>query len=368
MTYNHVARKVSAIVQKRLDTLKIGQKMQDLPEELWHDSFKYYVKEDKNRKGGPNMRLIRLDPEKPSLTVTGYIFNKFEHPYENRYITVREAARLQGFPDEVEFKGSLTSTQQQVGNAVPVPLAQAIFEEICKFERNHGGKNTINAMSLFCGAGGMDIGADYARYGDVNISTKIAIDNWQDACDTLSGYYKGEHIVKKEDVCDILKPLHFWYDNTNLKTKPDLIFGGPPCQAFSQAGKQKGLNDPRGKLIFEFLRFVDEIHPKYFVMENVSNIKSISNGKLYSSITTRMEKMGYNVSTGILCAADYGAPQKRNRAIFIGVDKCIGKIQLPFPTHSEEPDMFTSKKYVTVGEAFKNLPHIMPVEIYHQNG
>jgi site-specific DNA-cytosine methylase len=56
-------------------------------------------------------RLLRLDPGKPSLTVTGFIFNKFVHPYENRFISAREAARLQGFPDDIEFKGSLTSTQ-----------------------------------------------------------------------------------------------------------------------------------------------------------------------------------------------------------------------------------------------------------------
>ena len=74
---NHIARRVGKEVQKRISALKVGQKMQDLPEELWHDSFRYYVKEDPNRKGGPNLRLIRLDPAKPSLTVTGYIFNKF---------------------------------------------------------------------------------------------------------------------------------------------------------------------------------------------------------------------------------------------------------------------------------------------------
>src|SRR5947209_20500991 len=73
----------------------------------------------------PQNLMIRLDPTKPSLTVTGYIFNKFVHPTENRFITVREAARLQGFPDEVTFQGTLTSTQQQVGNAVP--LAKAVF-------------------------------------------------------------------------------------------------------------------------------------------------------------------------------------------------------------------------------------------------
>lgn len=125
--YNHQPRRAGPKVQERIDALGIGDKMQDLPEHLWHESFRYYVKEDPDRKGGPNLRMIRLDPQKPSLTVTAYIFNKFVHPYENRFITPREAARLQGFPDDLEFQGSLTSTQLQVGNAVPVSLGQAIF-------------------------------------------------------------------------------------------------------------------------------------------------------------------------------------------------------------------------------------------------
>jgi DNA (cytosine-5)-methyltransferase 1 len=73
--YNHQLRKAGATVLRRIQALKIGQKMQDLPEELWHDSFRYYVKEDPTRQGGPNLRLIRLDPHQPSLTVTGYIYN-----------------------------------------------------------------------------------------------------------------------------------------------------------------------------------------------------------------------------------------------------------------------------------------------------
>ena len=88
---NHIHRSVGEQVQKRIDFLKIGDKMQDLPEELWHESFKFYMN-DPNRKGGPNMRIIRLDPYKPSLTVTGFIFNKFVPPHENRFITVREGA------------------------------------------------------------------------------------------------------------------------------------------------------------------------------------------------------------------------------------------------------------------------------------
>lgn len=355
MIYNHTARNVSDIVQKRINALKIGQKMQDLPEDLWHESFRFYVKEDKTRKGGPNMRLIRLDPNTCSLTVTGYIFNKFVHPYENRYITVREAARLQGFPDDIEFKGTLTSTQQQVGNAVPIPLAKAIFDQICEFESRKSDNNLLG-FSLFCGAGGMDIGAHLSSYNSTRINTKLAIDCWKDACETLDGYLGKKTIINTEDIRNITDPLGYWYEETKLKDKPTIIFGGPPCQSFSQAGKQKGTDDPRGNLIFEYLRFIKSIHPKYFVMENVSNIKSIQKGSLVKKITNEMEALGYNIDFGVLCAADYGAPQKRRRAIFIGTDKEIGRITLPAPTHCEESNLLGLKPYITVEKAFEGLP------------
>jgi len=161
--FNHQPRRVGATVQERINALGIGQKMQDLPEHLWHESFRFYVKEDPTREGGPNLRMIRLDPEKPSLTVTAYIFNKFVHPYEDRFITPREAARLQGFPDEIEFKGSLTSAQMQVGNAVPVPLGKAVFQSILEHAtETFPMESKFNALSLFSGAGGLDIAARQA--------------------------------------------------------------------------------------------------------------------------------------------------------------------------------------------------------------
>jgi DNA (cytosine-5)-methyltransferase 1 len=360
VVYNHIARKVSDVVQKRIDTLKIGQKMQDLPEELWHDSFRYYVKEDPNRRGGPNMRMIRLDPSRPSLTVTGYIFNKFVHPFENRFVTVREAARLQGFPDNVKFEGTLTSTQQQVGNAVPVPLAKAIFSQILTSAQKLGfHKSILSGLSLFCGAGGMDIGADQASSESLyKIDTKVAIDIWDDACNTLRNYYRDKSNVFTFDIQKITDPLSTWRFLSGDKTSPDIIFGGPPCQAFSQAGKQKGTSDPRGQLIFEFLRFVEVLKPSFFVMENVSNLKGIANGRLYSEILEKMDEIGYNVSAEVLSAADYGAPQLRKRIIFIGCKKEIGKIEMPAPTHAPEPDLIIPNPYKTVGEAFAGLPKL----------
>lgn len=360
-TYNHISRTIKKdIVQKRIDTLKIGQKMQDLPEELWHESFRHYVKEDKTRRGGPNMRLIRLDPNKPSLTVTGFIFNKFVHPFEDRFVTVREAARLQDFPDDMEIIGSLTSTQRQIGNAVPVLLAKAIFQSIVDFAaENKYPQRNLKGFSLFCGAGGLDLGAEMAFNKEYGIRTSLAIDNWDDACRTLKNYTGERTNVIQENVNQVESPLEFWLKNTNEVVSPDIIYGGPPCQAFSQAGKQKALDDDRGKLVFEFLRFIDDIRPSFFVMENVSNIVSICEGRLYREILDGMKSCGYNVSFGVLNAAEFGTPQLRRRAVFIGTKKDLGQVPLPVPTHSETMDMFGLPLYSTVGEAFAGLPNLM---------
>jgi DNA (cytosine-5)-methyltransferase 1 len=354
---NHIARRVGPAVQRRIDALKIGQKMQDLPEELWHKSFYYYVKEDPTRQGGPNLRMLRLHPEQPSLTVTGYIFNKFVHPFENRFITVREAARLQGIPDTLKIEGTLTSTQLQVGNIVPIPLAKAVFEAVLHFAAQSGfNKPSLTAFSLFSGAGGMDIGAEQAKHPALKIDTKLALDNWYDACETLRGFYKNSSKVLETDILQVKEPLQIWQEFSGESEPPDLIYGGPPCQAFSQAGKQKGLNDSRGQLILEFLRFVEALKPRFFVMENVNNLKGTGNGFLYQQILQKISDLDYKISTRTLLAADFGTPQLRHRLFFVGSRSNVALLTWPEPTHQAEATLFGTFPYVTVGEAFTGLP------------
>ncbi len=357
MVSNHEIRSVGEIVQKRINHLGVGQKMQDLPEELWHDSFRFYVKEDPTRKGGPNLRMIRLDPHRPSLTVTGFVFNKFVHPYDNRFITVREAARLQGFPDDFVFWGSLTSVRQQVGNAVPVQLGKALFSQIVELARdkNLARNGELTAISLFSGAGGLDLGAYLASNNECRINVKVAVDCWLDACNSLGGYTCLGTNVKQEDIRNIEDPMQYWQHNSGLADGPDIVFGGPPCQAFSQAGKQKALEDERGVLIFQFIRFIEALRPKVFIMENVSNLKSVNKGRLYQDILRQMSDLGYNVNSGVLCAADYGTPQLRRRVIFMGCRSDIGTLSLPEPTHAEYPSLEGLMPYVTVAEAFRGL-------------
>ena len=359
--YNHQPRKAGHTVLKRIKALGIGQKMQDLPEELWHASFRYYVKEDPSRKGGPNLRMIRLDPNSPCLTVTGFIFNKFVHPFEDRFITPREAARLQGLPDELEFKGSLTSVQRQVGDAVPVELGEALFRTVIEFAKKlDPTAPLLPAISLFSGAGGFDIAAHNAsKPSPVGVKTIACVESDPDRCQTLQGYFGTSiHIVHKDirtiAATELLSECGYAASNIWL------VYGGPPCQSFSQAGKQKGTHDHRGALIFEFLRFVREISPPLFLMENVSNLKGITKGMLLREMLVEIDALGYEVDYGVLNSAHYGNAQKRNRLIILGTRRDLGqKALLPQPTHSEQADLFGKSQFKTVGEAFEGLPPIL---------
>ena len=356
--YNNHPRKVGKDVQRRINALGVGQKMQDLPEELWHDSFRFYVKEDPTRKGGPNLRIIRLNPDDQALTVTGYIFNKFVHPDENRFITPREAARLQGFPDEIEFKGSLTSVQQQVGDAVPVELGRAIFKALLDVFLEYEPKQRVfNALSLFSGAGGLDIALEQVSQENGNHLNMFAcVELDADRCETLRGYFDGNLNVFQEDISKLNAQAILQSCGKQAKDVW-LVYGGPPCQSFSQAGKQKGASDSRGQLIFDFLRFVGDIRPPFFMMENVSNLKGIDNGRLLAKIVKRIDELDYRVVYATLNAADYGSPQKRRRLIFLGSRKDLPiRAYLPPPTHGAGRSLFNLKPYKTIGEAFAGLP------------
>lgn len=96
-----------------------------------------------------------------------------------------------------------------------------------------------------------------------------------------------------------------------------MIIGGPPCQGFAMKGKKLGLADERNFLFLEYLKIVEELEPEVFVIENVKRILSSSGGYFKDEILKYIEKLGYNVSYGVLNAKDFGVPQSRERAFFI---------------------------------------------------
>lgn len=292
--------------------------------------------------GGRTTLYGRLRWGAPSYTITTY-FNRpgngtYIHPEKDRVISAREAARLQSFPDDYIFHGSKTSFCKQIGNAVPPLLAYNIAEQIKKYYK------VDKAVDLFCGAGGLSKGFEWA-----GISVVAANDNFVAACETYK--QNNPHTVMVEG--DItLKDTKEKLFNVIKNKKIDIIVGGPPCQGFSNAGKRL-IDDPRNFLYKEFVEIVKKINPPIMLLENVEGILTINGGKTYQSIKENFEALGYKVHGEKVLAVKYGVPQKRKRVIIIGVKRGDPKNCFPSPIINNE------QNYITVKEAIGGLPEII---------
>jgi len=135
-TFDHTYTPFNEADRQRAHLLKPGQRMRDLPEELWHGSYRkraYRRVMDgtpSERRGGAPAGLRRLSSDEPSKAITGGALRDFVHPTEDRPLTIRECARLQTFPDDFLFVGTQSEKIQMIGNAVPVRLAQSIAETL----------------------------------------------------------------------------------------------------------------------------------------------------------------------------------------------------------------------------------------------
>src|SRR3954467_7479093 len=116
----------------------------------------------------------------------------------------------------------------------------------------------------------------------------------------------------------------------------DLLAGGPPCQPFSIVGKRQGLDDVRGRLVFDFLRFIKELSPQAVLFENVANLATIHDGAILRLIRSRLRRMGYAIASEVCSAADYGVPQMRRRLLVLAA-RDVSNLELPPPTHSKDP-------------------------------
>lgn len=190
-------------------------------------------------------------------------------------------------------------------------------------------------LDLFCGCGGMSLGFQMAGYEVV-----AGIDNWKDSLQTFA---KNHHdSIPMELDLSALNPSEI---HKKIGKKVDIIVGGPPCQGFSIAGKRNP-NDTRNQLYMGFLKFVDYFRPKIFVMENVPNIVSMSEGAILKKILEDFQRIGYVVTYKILMASDYGVPQNRRRVFIVGSQD--GK---PF-----DFSLSLVRKKITVKEAISDLP------------
>lgn len=165
----------------------------------------------------------------------------------------------------------------------------------------------FKAISLFSGAGGMDVGFSKAGFKIV-----WANDNNKDACET----FKANH----GDIIECGNLENFLPKLSSYEGGVDLVFGGPPCQGFSVAGKMDA-NDQRSKLVFSFMDVLAQVKPRAFVMENVKALGFLSKwGSVREALFKRAADLGYTFrQILILNSADFGVPQKRERMLFIGI-------------------------------------------------
>lgn len=203
-------------------------------------------------------------------------------------------------------------------------------------------------IDLFCGAGGLSEGLQVAGFG-----VAAAVDFNHAAALTYQANHKNTKFIESDvaqlEVKDFLK-------QTELSCSDiDLIAGGPPCQGFSMAnGRTRTKDNPKNQLVHHFVRFVREIQPPIFLMENVLGFTWIDKGNFLRQLKEYFVAMGYAIKVVTLNAADFGVPQRRIRVFLIG-SKNGGEFKEPRKTHGPE----TSKPYVTVREAIiGDLPSI----------
>lgn len=344
---NHETREYKGIVLERMKHLPPGGKMGDLPKHLQHDSF---LRTGAKKTGGPNMRLLRLEKNEPSLTVTAYIFNKFVHPTEDRYITPREAAVLQDFPIDYEFKGTLGQVHKQIGNAVPVGLARELAKEVAKYFERINKVGTLKIASYFTGAGGLDLGFEQASNDKINFETCFSSDIEKHTEITINTNRPEWNFIRAD-----ITQLEPETVRQIVGSNPDIIIGGPPCQPFSVAGKQKATNDPLGTLYRDYIRHIEVLRPEMVVMENVYGLAQVKSANMIEEIYKSFNEIGYDVIHRELLAADYGVPQKRRRLFFVAA-KNLELFQYPLPTHSKESNMLGLPLYKGAGEEILKLP------------
>lgn len=206
----------------------------------------------------------------------------------------------------------------------------------------------LTAVDIFSGAGGLSIGAKMA-----GISPVLAVEYDLHAAETYRANHPEIcHNVLQKDIRDV-EPL----DHTDKN--PFILFGGPPCQGFSIANtKTRNLDNPNNWMFKEYVRFLKDLEPEWFLFENVAGFKSFGDGSFAKEVEEALSNpinnpnvLSYQTSSALLDASDFGVPQKRKRFFIVGHKKQSGGRKFDF-------DKLQKKPIVSVGEALADLPEL----------
>lgn len=200
----------------------------------------------------------------------------------------------------------------------------------------------FSVVSLFSGAGGMDLGF-------INSGFEIvwANDFFREAVETYR-HNIGKHIYYG-DITKISSEV--------IPDNPDVVIGGFPCQGFSVANTKRSMEDKRNFLYKEMLRIIKDKKPKIFVAENVKGILSMEKGKVFEMIKEDFRELGYYVDHRVLNAAEYGVPQVRERVVIIG-SLLSSEIFFPTKTHYVGESILGLRPAVTTEQAIGHLANV----------
>jgi len=196
----------------------------------------------------------------------------------------------------------------------------------------------FTAVSLFCGAGGLDMGFDRAGY-----KTIWANDFDNDACKTHRNWSKANV------VCGDISKVDY-----SAIPVSDVILGGFPCQGFSLSGPRK-IDDSRNVLYKHYVQLVRQNKPMAFIGENVKGLLTMGNGQIIEAIVSDFAECGYDVFYKLINAKNFGVPQDRERVIIVGFRKDLGIKDFEIPE--------TNGETMTLSEAIGNMPEAKPEDV-----
>lgn len=234
------------------------------------------------------------------------------------------------------------------GTCVHLPPLLASDDALARWQARVDDDRTIIVLDLFSGCGGMTLGFENA-----GLFVAAALDSDPFACETHAANFLSKSLrldLRTANPREVIRDLGL--------PRVDIIIGGPPCQGFSLVGRARvrSLTDEqrqevlaRNTLYRQYLRFVDELRPLMFVMENVPHFKTFDRGAIFESVRAESQRLGYVIDDKMLVATDFGVPQARRRLFIVGTR--IGRnISWPRPSHRLAP--------ITLRDAIGDLPAV----------
>lgn len=203
-------------------------------------------------------------------------------------------------------------------------------------------RKKFNVLELFAGAGGLALALEEAGFNDVGL---VEFDHH--AAQTLRDNRPKWNVIEK-DITEITATENGIYDYIPRDTEIDLLSGGYPCQAFSYAGKKRGMADTRGTLFYHYAKIMQQVKPKMFLVENVRGLTTHDHGRTLKTMIHTFESLGYDTTYRVLNAWDYGVAEKRERMVLIGIRNDLN-IEYKFPEpHEYKP---------VLRDVLKNVPN-----------